>query len=163
VGALILAAQADINLRVSGGEKPAIAVPDFRGSGDAQKVMTTFNTTLWNELEGSGSLKMVAKTVYPLQVPQQPGDFKPPARAAQRGNGMWLTDWSGPPVNANDLAFGYTAVQDDRLVLFGWLFNLSQSTPQSAQLIGKTYFGSLDNAGAVKVAREFAADILQQF
>ena len=34
---------------------------------------------------------------------------------------------------------------------------------RSAQLIGKLYFGSLDDEGAKKVARDFAADILQQF
>src|SRR5262249_40422169 len=33
----------------------------------------------------------------------------------------------------------------------------------TAQVIGKLYFGSLDIDGAKKVAREFAADILQQF
>src|SRR5215469_8810695 len=59
-------------------EKPVIAVPDFRGSGDAQKVMDAFNSTLWGELEGSGVLKMAPKANYPLQVPQQPSDFKPP-------------------------------------------------------------------------------------
>ena len=68
-------------------------------------------------------------------------------------------------MNANDLAFGYTGVTPDgRLVLYGWLYNLSQPTPAAAQMIpGKRYFGSLDADGAKKVAREFAADILQQF
>ena len=28
-----------------------------------------------------------------------------------------------PPASANYLAFGYTAVQDDQLVLYGWLYN----------------------------------------
>ena len=78
-------------------------------------------------------------------------------------NGPWLTDWSGPPVNANYLAFGYTGGAGGRLVLFGWLYNVGQPDPTSAQVIGKLYFGSLDADGAKKVAREFAADILQQF
>ena len=176
-GALILSGQqqptgVDIPGVITGGEKPVIAVPDFRGSGDAQKAMDAFNRTLWNELDGSGVLKMAPKVNYPLQVPQQPSDFKPPitTTAVVRGQqpqtvrqGPWLTDWSGPPVNANDLAFGYTAVQDGRLVLFGWLYNLSQPTTTQAQLLNKTYFGSLDENGARDVARQFAADILQQF
>src|SRR5580658_5086879 len=33
----------------------------------------------------------------------------------------------------------------------------------SAQVVGKLYYGTLDIDGAKKVAREFAADILQQF
>ena len=64
------------------------------------------------------------------------------------------------PVNANNLAFGYSGVQDGRLVVFGWLYKLGQPDVQSSQVFGKPYFGSLDEAGARKVAREFAADIL---
>jgi TolB protein len=152
--------------------KPRMAVIDFRGAGDAQKFMNTFNTTLWDELNNSGALEMVGKTFYPLDVPQQPQDFKAPTTIAplRRGdpprtlkNGPWLTDWSGPPTNANYLTFGYTAVQDGRLMLRGFLFNVGQPDVASAQLIGKLYFGSLDDDGAKKVAREFAADILQQF
>lgn len=151
--------------------KPKIAVIDFRGVGEAQNLMSTFNTTLWDELSNSGVLEMVGKSFYPLEIPQQPQDFKPPTLApARRGepaktvkNGPWLTDWSGPPTNTTFLAFGYTAVQDGRLLLKGFLFNVTQPEVGSAQLIGKLYFGSLDDAGSKKVAREFAADILQQF
>lgn len=157
---------------IGGGQKPRIAVIDFRGGGDAQKLMTTFNTTLWDELNNSGRLEMVGKTFYPLEVPQQPQDFRPPTSAPplRRGdpprtvkNGPWLTDWSGPPTNANYLVFGYTAVQDGRLVLRGFLFNVGQPDVASSDLIHKLYFGSLDDDGAKKVARDFAADILQQF
>lgn len=143
------------------GEKPVIAVPDFRGAGDAQKFMSTFNSTLWNELDNSGQFKMVPKTSYPLQVPQQPADFHPPANG--RSQGPWLSDWAGPPVNTNYLAFGYTAVQNNGLVLYGWLYDVRQANTTSAQLLAKVYVGSLDEAGARKVAQEFAADILKIF
>src|ERR1700681_3708080 len=163
-------AQGDIVGRISSAERPAIAVADMRGTGDAQRNMDIFNSTLWDELSNAGILKMVAKSVYPLEVPQRPQDFKPPAvpANARRGQppvrmGPWLTDWSGPPVSANYLAFGYTAAQDGRLVLYGWLFNTGQQDVTTAQVIGKLYFGSLDADGAKKVARDFAADILQQF
>ncbi len=144
---------------VKTGEKPVIAVPDFRGAGDAQRFMATFNSTLFGDLQNSGQLKMAAKTFYPLQIPQQPADFKGP----DNGQGMWLSDWSGPPVNANYLAFGYTASQNNQIVLYGWLDDVRQATPSSAQVFGKVYVGSLDEAGARKVAQEFAADILKQF
>ena len=174
-GVFVLRAQNgrnDISGVIAGGERPAIAVPDLRGSGEAQQHMDVFNTTLWNELEGSGVLKMVSKSLYPLDIPQVPGDFKPPTvtNPVQRGkqsqtikNGPWLTDWTSPPVQANYLAFGYTGVQEGRLVLFGWLFNVGQPEVQSAQVIGKLYFGDLNAAGARQVARDFAADILKQF
>jgi TolB protein len=164
----------DITGKITTAERPAIAVADMRGTGDAQRSMDAFNATLWDELSGAGVLKMVAKSVYPLDVPQRPQDFKPPTAPTtpvRRGqpppqpvrNGPWLTDWSGPPVSANYLAFGYTGVQDGRLVLYGWLFNTGQPDVTSAQVIGKLYFGTLDADGARKVARDFAADILQQF
>jgi TolB protein len=142
-------------------EPPKIAVPDFRGAGDAQRFMTVFNTTLFNELQNSGQVKMVAKTLYPLRVPQQPSDFRTPVNGSSQG--PWLTDWSGPPPNANFLAFGYTAAQNNQIVLYGWLFDVAQANIQSAQLIGKVYLGTLDEAGARKVAQDFAADILKQF
>jgi TolB protein len=125
--------------------------------------MGAFNETLWNELDNSGVLKMVGKTYYPLQAPQRPEDFRPPVTGIPT-NGMAMIDWSGAPVNANDLAFGYTGVTaGGQLELDGWLYNLGVATPASAQLIGNRYFGTLDAAGARKVARDFAADILKQF
>jgi hypothetical protein len=107
---LALFAQDRVVINLSGrGGKGAIAIPDFRGAGDAQRVMGTFNTTLWNEVDQSGLFRMIPKTMYPLNVPQRPTDFKPPvasAAPARRGappaapvsQGPWLTDWSGPPV-----------------------------------------------------------------
>src|SRR5580700_3633679 len=163
-GALLLTGQeADIRgIVIGNGELLMLAVPDFRGAGDAQKLMNTFNSTLWDELDGGGVLKLVAKSVYPLNVPQRPEDFVAPNARGQ--SGPWLTDWSGAPVNANNLAFGYTAAQGGLFVLIGNLYNLTQPTPAAATLFGnKRYVGSLDEAGAKKVAREYAADILAQF
>ena len=160
--ACLIWGQQAANIVIPGrGEKPTIAVPDFRGSGLAQPVMDVFNQTLFRELQDSGQLKMAPKTVYPLNLPQQPSDFKEPAGG--RSQGPWVSDWAGAPVNANYLAFGYTAARDGQLILFGWLYNVQLQTTQGAQLIGKLYNGTLDDAGAKKVAAEFAADILKQF
>ncbi len=155
IGVIAQQSSPDIKVNIVGGQVPKIAVTDFRGSGDAQRYMDSFNATLWDELSGSGILKMVAKSMYPLNVPQRPQDFHQPS--------PWLTEWSNPPVSANYLAFGYTAVQDGRLVLSGYLYNVGQPDLNSAQVLAKLYFGSLDAEGAKSVAREFAADILQQF
>ena len=158
----LIYAQTDINRRIGKpGEKPAIAVPDFRGAGDAQRLMTTFNSTLFSDLQESHQLKMVPKTFYPLQIPQQPSDFH--QHAPNQNNGVWLTDWSSPPVSANYLAFGYTAAQNNQIVLYAWLYDVSQANTASAQMIGKTYVATLDEAGARSVAQQFAADILKLF
>ena len=175
---LVLAAQqSDVKIVISQGDRPAMAVPDFRGTGAAQNFMGAFNQTLWADVEQSGLFKMSPKTMYPTAVPQQPSDFREPppvvetprARGRrelarpQNGGGLWLSDWSSPPASANYLALGYTAEQNGVLVLYGWLFDLSRGTVANAQVIGKRYLGSVDEAGARKVAHEFAADIVTQF
>jgi|HigsolmetaAR202D_1030399.scaffolds.fasta_scaffold10271_4 Periplasmic component of the Tol biopolymer transport system len=152
--------RSDIRAEITKGELATIAIPDFRGAGGAQPLMGVFNETLFREVQNSGLFKMAPKSFYPLQTPQRPQDFQPSAR---RGSGLTLADWSGPPVNAHYLAFGYTAEQNGQLVLFGWLYNVGQPDISNAQVIGKVYLGPLNEEGARKVAREFAADILAQF
>jgi TolB protein len=146
---------ADLIVDLMKDDRPSIAIPDFRGSGDAQKHMAVFNSTLQSEIENAGVFKMVSKSMMPRGNPQVPQDIKESAR----GTGMALSDWSSPPVDANYLAFGYTGIQNNQLVLFGWLYNVKQ--PANPQVIGKLYFGTVDDKGAQQIAREFAADILK--
>jgi TolB protein len=124
--------------------------------------MNAFNQTLYNDIEDSGLFKMAAKSMYPLAVPQQPSDFQAPAGPPPR-KAPWLTDWSSPPVSAKYLAFGYGAAQNNQIVLSGWLFDVQQADAAGAQLLGKRYFGEVSDAGARKVAHEFAADIIAKF
>jgi TolB protein len=177
MGAWLVVMAQDVTIILRQGERPAMAIPDFRGTGDAQNYMGAFNQTLWADVDGAGLFKMVPKTMYPTAVPQQPSDFRqpppvperPPVRGRQQlsqpqtGGGLWMSDWSGPPSSANYLAFGYTAVQNGVFVLRGWLFDLSRGTPGNAQVVGNTYLGSVDEAGARKVAHQFAADIIARF
>ena len=151
----VLAGQRPVDIpgTIVTGERPVIAVADMHGSGAAQQYMDVFNKTLWDELENSGQIKLAPKTSYPLQVPQQDSDFKPP---------VMFSDWTRPPVSANYLAFGYTVVQDNQILLFGNFFNVGQPTVQSAKVFGNRYYGALSSDGAKNVARQFAADILKQ-
>jgi TolB protein len=172
---LLLAQQSTVDFgTITKGDRPAIAIPDLRGAGEAQAFMPAFNQTLWSDVSGGGIYKMIPKTSYPTFVPQQPSDFQPPSApatpprgqrgqvtSAPSGGGRWMTDWASPPVSANYLAFGYTAVQNGVLVLRGWVYDLRN--PANPQVIGKTYLGSIDEGGARKVAHEFAADILALF
>lgn len=183
IGALLvtlatLAGQDRIVIELLGkGGKGVMAVPEMRGTGAAQQLMPAFNQTLWNELDGSGLFRMAPRTSYPLNVPQRPADWMPeesrpavgarptPAGTAQAQQelGRRLRDWSGPPVNATYMTVGYTAEQGGRLVLFGWFYNVAQPDVTNAQVFNKIYNGTLDEAGARQVAREFAADILAKF
>ena len=176
-GAIWLAAQ-DMNLEVSKrAGLPRIALPELRGAGGADTYMAAFNLTLQSDIRTSGFLDVVASTMYPKAVPQQVSDWRipeaPPVAprsrrgqltAAPDGGGLWLTDWSNPPVRANYMAFGYAAVQNGVLELYGNLFDVTRDTPADAQMIGKRYLASTaDEAGARQVAHEFAADILALF
>jgi TolB protein len=171
--ALLTAQQSDVIIKLSKGERAGMAVPDFRGAGDAQQFMGAFNQTLWSDLEGSGIFRMVPKSLYPLEVPQRPEDFRPPLPPAAparggapprpRYQGPWLDQWSGPPANANYLALGYTAAEAGQLVLRGWLYNVTQTDLANAQVFGRIYLAPLTEEGARKLAHDFAADILKQF
>ncbi len=152
----------DALIKLSGGAI-SIAVPDFRGAGDAAKFMSVFNQTLFGDIQDSGLFKMTSKSLYPLVVPQQPSDFQQPGPNTPTRRPPWLTDWSSPPLSAKYLAFGYGASQNNQIVLSGWLFDVEQANVASAQLMAKRYFGPVDENGARKVAHEFACDIIVKF
>ncbi len=168
---LVLAAAAlsqqrpDIVGVIMGSQKAVIAIPDMRGTGRAAGFMDVLNATLFRDIEDAAIFKMAPKSMYPTRVPQQPQDFRKPLQydPSNRSAAPWLQDWSDPPVSADYMTLGYAAEQDGQIVLFGWLFNVKQPDVASAQVLGKIYFGSMDEAGARKVAHEFAADILKQF
>ena len=158
--AFVWAQEGSVVIKIVGSQRPAIAVPDLRGSGAAQNFMGAFNDTLFSDLQNSGLFEMRPKGMYPLQVPQRPEEFRQPPRPGASLGGMALSDWSSPPVQANFLTTGYTAEQNGQIALYGWLFDVGQPNIINAQVVGKRYFGTLDETGARKVAHEFAADIL---
>ena len=162
LGTGLLGQQPNVVIEINKQGKAAIAIPDFRGAGQAQAFMGAFNETLDREIDNSGLFKMVPKSLMPLEIPQQPSDFRL-AAPGQRDGGHFLEDWSGPPASATYLAFGYTAAQNNQFVLYGWLYNVQLAPPTSPQVFGKVYSGTLDENGARDVARQFAADILKQF
>jgi TolB protein len=159
VGLVALAQSPTITTWITGtGAKPALAVIDFRGAG-SQPYMDTFNSTLFGDLNGSNVFDMRPKGMYPLGNPQRPEDLRP----SDNNQGFALSDWAGAPVEASHLVFGYTAAQNGVLVLSGWVYDTRQPNVQSAQLMAQRYVGSLDEAGAIKVAHEFANDIITKF
>ncbi len=172
-GALMLLTAQDIRITLSEGQRPAMAIPDFRGDAAAQPFMGAFNSTLWDDVQSAGLFRMIPKTLYPKTVPQQPTDWRQPPAASQQptrgrreppappnGGGLFLIDWSGPPVSADYMAYGYTAVQNGVLVLYGWFWDMGRGS----QVIGKRYIASTpDEAGATQVAHQFASDILGLF
>jgi hypothetical protein len=179
LAAIVAVAQNHILIELTGqGGKGVIAIPELRGTGEAQAVMGVFNQRFGPRSRQSGLFRMAPRTAYPLQAPQRPQDIRGgqapavPTAPVRRGaappppaqpTGMYLSDWAGPPVSANYLAFGYTAAQNGRLVLMGYFYNVNQPDAANAQVFGKIYNAALNADGAKQAAREFAADILKQF
>lgn len=162
-----LAQQPPTNINISGpASAPNIAVTDFRATGNAQQFMALFNSTVTADLSASSLVKLVPKTLYPLQVPQSINDLQ--AGTTPNGgvtSGLRLTDWGLAPVNANYLGFGYGADQGGQFVLFGYFYSTGNTiaTLQQAQVVAKPYTGTLDEDGVRRVAHQYAADILASF
>lgn len=149
--------------------KPLVAVTDFRASGGATGLMSAFNRTVQDDLTSSPLVNFVPKTLYPLQVPQQPSDIQggitPPSNQATNPQGNRLTDWSLPPIAANYVGIGYGAENNSSFVVFGWFYTTAPNMPslQQAQVFGKVYTAALTQEGAVDAGHRYAADILTQF
>ena len=81
--ALALLMAQDMTIHLQEGQIPALAIPELRGDGQAQPFMGPFNDTLWSDVQGAGTLRMVPKTMYPKANPQQASDWRqPPAPVA---------------------------------------------------------------------------------
>ncbi len=157
--AALLAAQDITTFITSTGKKPALAVTDFRGTGSSQALMSAFNSTLFSDLQSSALFDMRAKSLFPLNNPQRIEDLRP----TDSNQGFALSDWGGAPVNASHLVFGYAAEQNGALVVYGNLFDTRQADPQAAKLLASRYAGTLNEASAIRLAHQFADDIIKQF
>lgn len=165
--------QSDLIIKLTGGMRSKIALPDFRGAGASAQFADVFNRTVFEDIQRSGTLEMAAKSFYPLNPPQQDSDLRatPAPAPARRGapptpadcGGRCLSDWASPPVEATYLGFGYLAEQAGQLVAFGHLYNTSVADLEGARLFRKLYNGPLSEEGARRIAHEYAADILRQF
>jgi TolB protein len=157
--ALLFGQNADINANIVGGaNKPALAVIDFHGAGGADPLMKAFNSTLMADLQSSALFDLKSKSFFPASYPQQPSDLVP----QDNGQGKALSDWSGPPVSASHLVFGYAAVVNGVLAVYGNVYDTRQAVA-AAKVFAQRYAGSSDEAGAVRIAHEFANDIIVQF
>jgi TolB protein len=131
-----------------GVEKIRLAVPDFKqatADTNTQSLATTFNATLWNDLQAAGIFDMVSRSFYPVNTPGAPQEVK-------------LDDWGSPPPNASMLAFGNVAVQSGSLNVQGWLYDVKN--PQSPQVLGKQYREDANDANARLIAHRFADEII---
>ena len=131
-----------------GQEKPRLAVPDFKAAnGDAQTapLNMAFNTTLWNDLDNAGIFEMVSKSFSPGQSPGSPNELN-------------IKAWSDPPPNAGLVAFGNLGVNNGKVEVQGWLFDVKN--PGSPQILGKQYREEANADNARLIAHRFADEII---
>ena len=131
-----------------GAERVRLAAANFNPSSadtSTAALKTTFDTTLYNDLNNAGIFDMVSKSMAPPLMPANP----------QQVN---LPQWAAAPANAAFVAFGSIAVTGDRVAVYGWLFDAKN--PESPQILGKQYneAGTQDNARLI--AHRFADEII---
>jgi TolB protein len=130
-------------------ELKKLAVADFRGSPDVVPLVNVFNQVVWNDLENSGVVELVSKSFYPQNLPERPGDLAVPGA---------LTAWSGPPTNAQLLAFGNASKVGGNLVVQGFLYDTTGSA--RPEILARQYTDVPSEAAARVIAHRFADAII---
>ena len=96
-----------------GAARIRLAAADFNpSSADPQTpaLKTTFDSTLYNDLNNAGIFDMVSKSMAPPLTPASPQQ-------------MNLAAWAAAPANAAMVAFGSFAVNGGQMAVYGWLFD----------------------------------------
>src|SRR5438477_4517332 len=91
-----------------------IAVPEFQAAaGDTKAAALTevFNTVLWDDLDYSGGVTLVSRSLYPLGKFIGPGEINP-------------NDWTTPAVDAQFITFGNSRMTGDRIRVEARLWDL---------------------------------------
>ncbi len=131
-----------------GAARIRLAAADFNpASADAQTpaLKTTFDTTLYSDLNNAGIFDMVSKSMAPPLMPASPQQ-------------MNLAAWAAAPANAAFVAFGSLSVTGGRLAVYGWLFDAKN--PDSPQILGKQYNEAASQDNARLIAHRFADEII---
>jgi TolB protein len=125
-----------------------LAAADFKPVGaDPQTIplKSVFDTTLYRDLFNAGIFQMVSKSLAPQAMPGSPQEIV-------------LTQWSAAPASAAMVAFGALSVNSGRLVVYGWLYDTSNST--SPQVLARQYNEVANEDMARTIAHRFADDII---
>ena len=146
-------------------QDPRIAIAQIRGPVRASEPADRFNDELWDAIEAAGRLTLVSRSFYPRSAPSDPAQIQFDESTLPQdlgARGLWAHGWREAPVQARYLVFGKLSEGDGRLMLNGYLNDITQGAAESSAILGKRYFGDATLAGARALAFEFARDILVQ-
>jgi len=131
-----------------GQEKPRIAVTDFAPRADNAKAHATlFTQTVRDDLSFSGIIELVSPSFYPTQAPSEPQELQRPV-------------WTGPPLNANFVAFGNLTETSTEVAIPAWMFDVRSTSNEP--VVGKLYRGAPTDAQVRKFAHQFADEIISK-
>src|SRR5262249_47448704 len=125
-----------------------IAVPEFLPvASDAKTTALTavFNKVLWDDLDYSGGLTLVSRSLYPLGKFSGPGDIKP-------------EDWTTPAVEARFIALGNIRAGKGSMWVEARLWDLKAA--QNREAIGQRFGSDDTEEGARLIAHKFADAIV---
>ncbi|MBI3483749.1 MAG: PD40 domain-containing protein [Acidobacteria bacterium] len=129
-----------------GVEKPRVAVADFAPrSRSSQPLANIFSTVLRADLEFSGIIEVVSKSMNPLQSPSVPAELR-------------HAEWNAPPADAHLLAYGNLSASGNDLVIEAWLSDARNA--QAPPVLGKRYRGEVTDAEIRRFAHQFADEII---
>jgi TolB protein len=127
-----------------------IAVPEFQPATTDPKtaeLTALFNRVLWDDLEYSGVLTVVNRTLYPVGKFAGPADVK-------------VEQWTTPAVDAQFIAFGNVRIDGARIAIEARLWDLKNA--QNRELPPSKRYGSeATEEGARLIAHQFADAIVE--
>ena len=127
-----------------------LAAADFKPVGNDPQTIplkSVFDSTLFTDLNNAGIFQMVSKSLAPQAMPGSPQEIS-------------LAQWSAQPASAAMVAFGALSVANGRLVVYGWLYDTSNST--SPQVLAKQYNEAASQDMARTIAHRFADEIINR-
>ena len=131
-----------------GVDKPRIAVADFAPRADnAKPHAALFTQVVREDLSFSGIIELVSPSFYPTQVPSEPQELQKPI-------------WTGPPLNANFVAFGNLSETATEVSIPAWMFDVR--SPSNEPVVGKVYRGAPTDDQVRKFAHQFADEIISK-
>ncbi len=125
-----------------------IAVADFKPQSADPAVSgykTTFDTTLFADLNAAGIFDIVSKSLLPQSAPGNQSE-------------MNLAQWSAAPASAAMVAFGNLSTQNGHLVVNGFLDDTKNT--QFPQVFVKQYSEEASDDQARQIAHRFADEII---
>ena len=128
-----------------GGIRTRVGVADFvPRDGASEPWATLFSSVVRNDLDYSGILELVSKSLYPLEAPPLPGLLN-------------YATWNAPPVSAQFLAFGNVTVGQRNFSVEAWFYDLQN---RGSPIIVRVYAAEATDAQMRRFAHQFADEII---